>query len=359
MNTESIATMAQITMAKSEEAQEALALVKKLQKRFVDKLNELSFTLGAHKDFQEVIWARDEGKHGGGSRFESQDNKLFNTASVNVSQVHYDDEPSKKLQSASAISTIIHPKNPKVPSIHIHISLTKLRDDSSYWRIMADLNPSLENNGDKEFFIQALKKASKKSSKECFDEGIKQGDKYFYIPALKKHRGVSHFYLENYNTEEKEKDFEFAQNFGNIIIDAYIDIITNAYKKRTCFSIHDITQQLDYHTLYLFQVLTLDRGTTSGLLIHNQNDLGIMASLPKFVNKKLLLSWAKNLEYPQNILVEKIVEDINSEGEINNISKIKLAQTVRNHYKEYPESLKMQASGNTVPTTVSNHQVKV
>lgn len=351
-----IENITDLTMAKSEDAQKALALVRKLQTRFVDKLNELCFLFGEHKDFIELIWARDDGKHGGGSRYEACDKKLFNTASVNVSQVHYDDEEEKKLQSASAISTIIHPRNPKVPSIHIHISLTQLRDKSSYWRIMADLNPSCKNSGDKEFFTQSLKRLAKASSSKCFEEGISQGDKYFYIPALKRHRGVSHFYLENYKTEKKENDFLFAEKFGKGIIDSYIDLITNALKKRTIFDVHDIKQQINYHTLYLFQVLTLDRGTTSGLLVHNQNDLGIMASLPLLINKKLLLSWALNLEEPQNILVEKIVEVIGEEGIINDETKVKLAQTVREHYKKYPESLKMQASGNTIPSTVLNHK---
>jgi len=339
-------------MAKSQEAKDAHILVKKLQKRFVDKLNDLSSKFGENKYYNEITWLRDKGIHGGGNRFEACDKKLFNSASVNVSQVHYDDEPSKNLQSATAISTIIHPRNPNIPSIHIHISLTQLRDNTLYWRIMADLNPSLENSGDKEFFIQALKKIAK----ENFQEGIEQGDKYFYIPALKRHRGVSHFYLENYKGSSKEKDFEFAENFGKSIIDTYIDIFTNALKKRELYDTNHIKRQLDYHTLYLFQVLTLDRGTTSGLLVHDQNDLGIMGSLPMFINKELLLSWTKNLQNPQNILLEKIVEALNEKAEINSETKIKLAQTVRDHYKAYPQSLNMQASGNIIPPTVSNHK---
>jgi coproporphyrinogen III oxidase len=34
---------------------------------------------------------------------------VFDRASVNVSQVHYADEPTRKLASATALSTIIHP----------------------------------------------------------------------------------------------------------------------------------------------------------------------------------------------------------------------------------------------------------
>ena len=341
-----------IIMAKSTSAIKAYELVKLLQKRFVDKLDNLSLTLGENKKFEEVTWLRDNGIHGGGSRFEGRDNILFNTASVNVSQVHYDEDEIKSLQSATAISTIIHPKNPNVPSIHIHISLTCLRDGSSYWRVMADLNPSIENDEDKEIFNNSLKELSNKT----YDEGIKQGDKYFFIPALNKHRGVCHFYLENYKTQNEEEDFAFAQNFGEGIIDTYINIIENAFKNRITFSVQDIKKQLDYHTLYLFQVLTLDRGTTSGLLVHNQNDVGIMGSLPSFVNKSLLKSWIQKVEKPQDELLNALVNSIENSGIINESTKEKLASIVREHYKKYPQALKYQASGNTIPNTVNNHK---
>lgn len=343
-----------ITMAKSKEAINAYKLVRNLQKRFVDKLDNLSLTLGENKKFEEITWLRDEGIHGGGSRFEDRDNILFNTASVNVSQVHYDEDETKKLQSASAISTIIHPKNPKVPSIHIHISLTCLRDGGSYWRVMADLNPSISDENDKNIFDEALKNLSGST----YEEGTKQGEKYFNIPALNRHRGISHFYLENYKTENKQNDYNFANSFGQGIIDTYINIIENAFKTRQDFSVADIKQQLDYHTLYLFQVLTLDRGTTSGLLIHSQNDIGIMGSLPTFINKKLLESWSKNVEKPQDELVKNLSEQINDKGLVDVQTKEKLVQVVRTHYKKYPEALIMQASGNTVPSTVSNHEKK-
>ena len=342
-----------MNMSKSQDAIKAYELVRALQKRFVDKLDDLSSKFGENKKFEEVQWLRNNGLYGGGNRFEARDEVLFNTASVNVSQVHYDKDVTKSLQSASAISTIIHPKNPNVPSIHIHISLTSFKDGNSYWRIMADLNPSLENMEDKKIFDECLKQISK----ENYEEGTKQGEKYFFIPALNRHRGVSHFYLENYKTEDKQKDFDFALDFGKSVIDTYIDIISNAFETRKTFSVQDIKKQLDYHTLYLFQVLTLDRGTTSGLLIHNENDVGIMGSLPKFVNKKLLTSWIENMQTPQNELLENIIASIEDNGVINAQIKEKLAQTVRKHYKKHPDALKYQASGNTIPNTVNNHKI--
>jgi len=338
-------------MASSTDAQKAYALVRSLQKRFVEKLNDLTEKFGEGRYFQEVTWLRDEGIHGGGSRFEARDKALFNTASVNVSQVHYDELPQKQLKSATAISTIIHPNNPHVPSIHIHISLTELRNGKSYWRIMADLNPSIVNMDDRERFYEALQKLSS----EYYEEGTEQGDKYFAIPALKQTRGVSHFYLENFSTADKEADFDFAQKFGEGIIDAYIDIIDNALDSCKTISQEDRAEQLAYHTLYLFQVLTLDRGTTAGLMVHNQNDVGIMGSLPSHINKELLKSWIEKVEKPQDELVRALVNSVGDDGVIDLETKGKLAAVVREHYKKHPEALSLQASGNTVPTTVQNH----
>ena len=341
-----------LILANSHNAKKAYDLVLSLQSRFLSKLNHLSQTIGESKEFEEVTWLRDEGCHGGGSRFKFRDEKLFNTASVNVSQVHYDEQPEKNLKSATAISTIIHPRNPNVPSVHIHISLTELRDGSSYWRLMADLNPSVYNEGDKNSFDAMLKRLSN----ENYEEGSAQGDKYFNIPALQRHRGVSHFYLENYKTDTQTQDFAFANSFGEGVIDEYIEIITSAFNERCSCSSREIQAQLEYHTLYLFQVLTLDRGTTSGLLIHNQNDIGIMGSLPAYVDRDLLLSWAQKVDFPQDRLVTSIVNAINIEGNINAPAKVKLAGVVRAHYKKYPEALKLQASGNTLPSTISNHE---
>jgi coproporphyrinogen III oxidase len=217
---------------------------------------------------------------------------------------------------------------------------------------MADLNPSIANEDDRKYFDDVLRRLSE----ERYEEGTLQGNKYFNIPALKRTRGVSHFYLENYKTQDKSADTAFAQHFGEGVIDSYIDIIENAMRTRDEISEQALQTQLDYHTLYLFQVLTLDRGTTSGLLIHNQNDVGIMGSLPSHINKELLVSYKAKVTKPQDELVQSIADVINDEGVIDIKTKERLAQVVREHYKKHKEALGMQASGNTIPSTVDNHK---
>ncbi|ATX80404.1 coproporphyrinogen oxidase [Mariprofundus aestuarium] len=339
--------------AKSDNATRAHELVSSLQARFVAGLEKLAADLGSEQRFSPVEWFRDEGSHGGGIRFETADGDLFGRGSVNVSQVHYDDNPEKKLGSASAISTIIHPCNPLAPSVHIHISWTEMKSGAGYWRMMADLNPSNENKAHTAQFFDAMKKAAP----ALYEEGIAQGERYFYIPTLGRHRGVAHFYLENYATDDAAADYALARTVGEASIDSYLDILTQALSSSDKASDEQQAAQLAYHTLYFFQVLTLDRGTTTGLLVHNQNDVGIMGSLPAYVDRQLLRSWIDRMQPPQHQLLNALVAALpeSKPALVDEAVKKRLAAVVRNHYRTYPEAIEMQASGNTIPSTVKNH----
>ena len=120
----------------------------------------------------------------------------------------------------------------------------------------------------------------------------------------------------------------------------------------------DFARQRAYHTLYLFQVLTLDRGTTSGLLVHDQNDVGIMGSLPAIIDKALLSTWVSKLATPQNELLEAILNVLPDAKPcvVDEKTKLALADAVRQHYISNPKALGMQAQGNIIPPTVSNHR---
>ena len=340
--------------AQSARAKQAVDLVSSLQSRFVKGLEKASQHLGLTQTFSPVEWERDQGIHGGGIRFETADGAIIGRGSVNVSQVHYDDNPDKKLGSATAISTIIHPNNPTSPSVHIHISWTEMKDGSGYWRMMADLNPSNDNLDDKQQFLDALQAAAPHQ----FEEAAKQGDTYFYIPVLGRHRGIAHFYLEEYNTGNFEADYNLAKSVGETAIDTYISILQNSLENAKPATKEEHAKQLAYHTLYFFQVLTLDRGTTTGLLVHNQNDVGIMGSLPAYVDRNLLQSWVAKMPTPQDKLLQSFIDVLpqTSPALVDEAVKQKLAQVVRHHYQQHPEAITMQASGHTIPPTIKNHQ---
>ena len=79
--------------AQSAHATVARALVEELQEYFVEGLEELSGAHGGPRKLQRVDWLRDEGRHGGGPRYVSPSNAVFNRAAVNVSGVQSDDDP--------------------------------------------------------------------------------------------------------------------------------------------------------------------------------------------------------------------------------------------------------------------------
>ncbi|GAB4521077.1 MAG: coproporphyrinogen III oxidase [Haliangiales bacterium] len=308
---------------------------------------------GAGRPFAAIDWLRDDGRHGGGVRYAAADTPVFNRASVNVSSVHYDDQPDRRLGSATALSTIIHPAHPLAPSVHMHISWTEMRDGTGYWRMMADLNPAIPNSAHTASFSSMLRAAAP----ALYDDASAQGDRYFYIPALERHRGVSHFYLEGYSSGDFDADTAQARALGEAVIDHYVDIVASTLAAAAEPTEEQRAAQLAYHSVYLLQVLTLDRGTTSGLLVHDQNDVGILGSLPARVDPALLASWQPRMTPPQDALLGAIVAALpeRAPAEVDDRCRQALAQVVREHYLAHPEALDLQAAGDIVPPTVENH----
>ena len=343
-----------LTFAQSPSAIAALAQVEGWQRRFVQRLDGLHSARGQARAFAPVRWVRDDGRHGGGTRWVAMDTPLLGRASVNVSQVHYDDLPDKQLASATALSTIVHPAHPRAPSVHIHVSWTEMRAGGSYWRLMADLNPALPDADQTARFEAVLESVAG----DLYPDAKAQGDRYFFIPALDRHRGATHFYLEGHSTADAAADARFADAFACAALDAYAAILDDAIIDASAPTAAEEAAQLAYHTVYLFQVLTLDRGTTSGLLVHDQNDVGIMGSLPARVDVDLLKSWRGRVPEAQRSLVDGLVAAVRDGvvGAVDTETKRALARAVRAHYRANPGALVLQASGGKLPPTVANHR---
>ena len=333
------------TWARSPWAGRARALVEDLQARFRRRLEHVGAV-----PFERIGWLRDGGRHGGGARDVVVQAGAFDRAAINVSQVHYDDEPGRPLASATALSTIIHPAHALAPSVHVHLSFTELRAGAGTWRLMADLNPSNPVPEDTARFEEALRGAAPAQ----YEAARAQGARYFYIPSLGRHRGATHFYLESFTLGDREADLALAARFGAAALDAYADLLPAALA-RSAGAGH-VAEQRAYHTLYAFQVLTLDRGTTSGLLVHDQNDVGILGSLPSHLDRALFASWAGRVDPAQRPLVEALVQALPPDGHLTDAVRAHLATVVRAHYRAHPEALALQASGDVVPPTVANHR---
>lgn len=366
--------MSELVQTSRPAARQMAELVRSLQRRFADGLMAVGRRHGDETEFVRQRWLRDDGAHGGGSRLGTAQSPIFQQASINISEVHYDDDDRRPLGAAVAISSIIHPRDPRAPSVHLHFSLTEMKSGDRSFRLMADLNPSNPIAADTATFIALMSRAFGGLS----EEARAQGDRYFQIPALKRTRGVAHFYLERFGDDASgdltdgpfTSHINFVRAVAETAVDGYCEILGDALARRQGEPTPaQIEHQRAYHTLYLFQVLTLDRGTTSGLLVHDQNDLGIMGSLPTHVDRALLRSWADNVDVAQRPLVLALADALPPPGDdglsaVDDDTRLRLAKAVRAFYAEHPAALALQATGATPPPgheiglAAENHQAR-
>ena len=343
-----------------------------LQARFVERLSRIQtsstdsgrrhgggaaggrIALALPPGFHATSWLRDGGAHGGGMRYQADpDNPVFAQASINVSAVHYEDKPGYPIDSATALSVILHPKHPHAPSMHFHISYMEPRRSGArpYWRMITDLNPAIPNDDETERFSDALRRGTaRRVSRPLLRAALDFGDRYFYIPSRRRYRGTYHFFLGKLDegTELSADACEdLAKRLAGTAMEAYAQAVERALADHPDSSLteDDYRRQLEYHTLYLLQVLTLDRGTTHGLLAHGDNDVGTLASLPPRIDRDLLVEWAGMLprENKQRLMVDRIVASVPETGQITDAVRQKLADHVREHYRTHPEAKKMQA----------------
>ena len=318
------------------EAVRAAEILQGLQSRYVAGLMAL-----VGDEPISTTWFRNEGECGGGERLSFAENTALAGASINFSQVHYRSDSEIRLAVATALSAIVHPAYPRLPSAHLHLSYTQMQDGDAYWRLMADLNPAIENEQHRMKFDRMLASVAD----QHFLEGVENGEQYFYIPALERHRGVSHFYIERFTSGDFDEDLLFAEQFGMEVLTTYVSILMTGVEEEKEPAEEEQAAQLAYHTLYLFQVLLMDRGTTAGLLVHDQNDVGILGSLPPRVDKNLLSSWGSRLTAPQDVLLNRLLSVMPQMGVvlITDSLKKQFAETIRRFYREFPQGMDLQA----------------
>lgn len=323
-------------LATNIQARQVLETLTQAQDRLATTLSQAVGAGRVEGTFVKHSWLRQQGLWGGGFRLESANTEYFNSASLNVSQVQYEKEACKALSSATALSVIVHPGISRAPSLHLHISWTYFKDGRHGWRLMADLNPAIFDATQQSRFRACLQEALGVHA-ECAE---KNGEAYFYIPVAKRHRGVAHFYLEAFKGDSFASELILAKNFAKKVCDCYGGLIGEAYADQSSGRPQDCQTQLDYHTLYLLQVLTMDRGSIVGLLAHSDNDLGIMGSLPRRVRRSLLTAWMERMPEPMQGLLASILGVLPQEAiiTVDNPIKQKLADCVRSFHSAYPEA---------------------
>jgi coproporphyrinogen III oxidase len=253
--------------------------VRNLQNKITQEMLNIDSSLVIIED----PWTRldHSGNEGGGGITRAFTGKLIENAGVNTSCVFGKIDPqfAKHLQGsgdemwAAGISLIIHPINPKVPTVHANFRMIH-QGDKFWFGGGADLTPYYPYEDDFSYFHGVWKKAA--GSK--YGEMKKTCDDYFnnHHRGLEM-RGIGGIFFDHFNSGDIEKDMSEVFNLSNHFIESYFPIV----KKRIAetwtpededFMLHRRGRYVEFNLLH-------DRGTLFGLRTNGRVD-SILISLP-------------------------------------------------------------------------------
>ena len=250
--------------------------------------NEITNALLAIDPKIEIItdpWERldHKGQPGGGGITRAFQGEIIENAGVNTSKVYgaIDPEFAKKLGGtgdtmwACGISLIIHPKNPKVPTVHANFRM--IEAGNVFWfGGGADLTPFYPHKEDFDYFHNTWKSAC--APYQSYEWMKKECDKYF----VNSHRGgemrgVGGIFFDHFNTTNLNADIEMVKSLSNHFINSYFPIVEK--RKDESYNALDEDFQLHRRGRYVEFNLLHDRGTMFGLKTNGRTD-SILISLP-------------------------------------------------------------------------------
>jgi len=242
-------------------------------------------------------WSRVQGG-GGGITCVMQDSSVFEKAGVNVSVVngtlpqsaaHQMRVRHKELSDgdlkffAAGVSSVIHPRNPNVPTVHFNYRYFEVDDPKSgkiHWWFGGgtDLTPYILFREDVVHFHTQLKQACDKHDKSYYPRFKKWCDDYFFITHRGEARGVGGIFFDDLDTPNKEEVFKFVTSCAKSVVPSYLPLVWK--HKNDGYTQADRKWQLLRRGRYVEFNLIYDRGTKFGLLTPEARIESILMSLP-------------------------------------------------------------------------------
>jgi len=244
--------------------------------------------------FKEDIWERAEG--GGGRTRVIENGAVFEKGGVNISAVH--GPLPKAMQAyfnvgdvdffACGLSLVIHPKNPKVPTVHANWRYFEMYDKqgntvNQWFGGGQDLTPYYLFEEDAKHFHQICKSACDKHNPEFYPKFKKQCDDYFWNTHRNEARGIGGLFFDHCKASEEftlENWYDFVTEVGNSFLEAYVPIVEK--RKDLEYSQENRNWQEIRRGRYVEFNLVHDKGTLFGLKTNGRIE-SILMSLPPHV----------------------------------------------------------------------------
>jgi coproporphyrinogen III oxidase len=255
--------------------------VKTLQNEICTEL----FKVDTKLKLEEDIWERvdHKGNPGGGGVTRAFTGEIIENAGVNTSLVYGAIDPvfagrlggTGEEMWAAGISLIIHPRNPKVPTIHANFRM--IHAGEKFWfGGGADLTPYYPHEVDFKYFHLTWKNAL--TPYGCYEEMKKECDNYFTNTHRNNEmRGIGGFFFDHLNSNNLDADIAMIKDVSSHFITSYFPIVEK--RKNEAYDLEDEDFQLHRHGRYVEFNLLHDRGTMFGLKTNGRTD-SILISLP-------------------------------------------------------------------------------
>ena len=247
----------------------------KLQNKICNSVIELEKDYGSSIKFKKNKW-----KHG---EFRIINGKVIEKGGVAFSNVtgKFSKEFAKKIPGAkknsnfwsSGVSVVLHPKNPKAPSMHFNTRF--LMTSEKWFGGGMDITPCLTFKKIDDYH-NGLKKICNEYDPNKYSEFKKWCDEYFYLPHRKEPRGAGGIFFD-YLKNNWEHDFEFIKKIGKYFRDFVKNTLTHL--KNEQWSEDEKNIQLVKRSRYAEFNLLHDRGTKFGLETGGNID-AILMSMP-------------------------------------------------------------------------------
>lgn len=179
---------------------------------------------------------------------------------------------------ATAISLIVHPRNPMVPTTHMNLRYFHVDTPEPFWYFGGgfDLTPYYGFNEDCVHWhevAQAATGAQYPAFKQACDE-------YFYIPHRQEQRGIGGLFFDDW----REGGFDSSLALTKAVGDAFIPAYQPIFERRVELAYTESQREFQLYRRgrYVEFNLVHDRGTQYGLQSGRRVE-SVLASLPPLV----------------------------------------------------------------------------
>ena len=178
---------------------------------------------------------------------------------------------------ATAISVIVHPRNPHVPTTHMNLRFFLIEAEVPVWYFGGgfDLTPYYPYREDVVQWHQNARSAC--GSDERYRNLKTQCDDYFFLPHRGESRGVGGLFFDDWNEGGFESSYLFVSGVGDAFLLGYKPIFLR--RMNTNWSEEEEHWMLLRRGRYAEFNLAIDRGTRYGMQSGRRIE-SVLASLP-------------------------------------------------------------------------------